>query len=137
MTKTKTKTPRSSASSKNQTKKRTLKDIPEAKKSRSRDSNKKKKESKKRSKKASNTNFELGFKYVPDSKVGVKIKSVTKGSPAEKAGLKAGDIINTFNRKVIRKTSDITNQLKKLSSGKIVKVTYKRKGTVSNTKIRF
>ena len=40
--------------------------------------------------------------------VGALIKEVTAGGPAEKAGLKAGDVVTKFNGKVILEAADLT-----------------------------
>lgn len=42
-----------------------------------------------------------------DAKQGLKIESVMEGTPAEKAGLKEGDVIVTVNAKAISKVSDL------------------------------
>jgi serine protease Do len=49
---------------------------------------------------------------------GALITKVTKGSPAEKAGIKEGDVVVSINSKPIKKFSDLTIVGKKLEVGK-------------------
>jgi serine protease Do len=57
---------------------------------------------------------------------GALVKSVTKESAAEKAGLKAGDIITKIGDKKIEDADDVTTHLKKHKPGEKVAVTYLR-----------
>src|SRR5438105_2448968 len=52
--------------------------------------------------------------------------SVWKGSAAEKAGLKAGDVITKIGGHKVTRPSDISNALRSLSSTKAVPVTIVR-----------
>jgi serine protease Do len=51
----------------------------------------------------------------PDGE-GVLVRNVFSGTPAEKAGLKAGDVITTVDGKRIRNISDLREQLKRSKS---------------------
>ena len=59
---------------------------------------------------------------------GVRVESITKGSAAEKAGLKEDDIITKVGDKKIETTDDLTAAIKKQKPGDKVDVTYKRDG---------
>jgi len=60
--------------------------------------------------------------------VGATIDSVTKGGAAEKAGLKAGDIVTNFNGVPISNPTDLTAQVRSLAAGAQGKLTYVRDG---------
>jgi serine protease Do len=63
---------------------------------------------------------ELGAPY------GVVIEDVEPGSPAEKAGLKAGDIITTVNGHVVKTGNDLVNPIATAVIGSKVKLVYVR-----------
>ena len=44
---------------------------------------------------------------------GLRVNSTTKGSPAEKAGIKKGDVILTFNEKEMNQVAELTNAITK------------------------
>lgn len=48
---------------------------------------------------------------------GVLVSSVTEDSPAEKAGLKAGDVITSVNGTAVRDAGDLVDQLRGAASG--------------------
>ena len=54
---------------------------------------------------------------------GVLVKSVNRSSPAEKAGLKAGDVITKVEDSKVNSTSEITGALRALRSKKVSTVT--------------
>jgi serine protease Do len=60
------------------------------------------------------------------AKEGVLVRSVTKGSAAEKAGLKAGDVITKIGNRKVTSPQDISNALRSLSSTKAVPITIVR-----------
>lgn len=70
-----------------------------------------------------------------ESAEGVKIKSVTAGSPAEKAGLKTNDIIIQFDE---NKVSDV-NDLKwnYLQEGQVLKFTIQRNGEKKKIEVKI
>jgi len=71
------------------------------------------------------------FGSVPDfgeNKDGVKFSDVRPGSPAAKAGLKAGDILTRFGDKAILNLYDFTDALRRSKAGDIVEVTVLRDG---------
>ena len=69
---------------------------------------------------------------------GVYILSVEENSPAEKAGLKAGDILVEFNGNVISNVEELTAQLLGREDGEVVTVTVWRPDTVTDAEnLRF
>ena len=69
------------------------------------------------------------FGSVPDYAAmveGVQLNGVREGSPADKAGLKAGDIIVKFNDRVIKNVYDYTYALQDCKPGDMMQVTVKR-----------
>jgi S1-C subfamily serine protease len=59
-------------------------------------------------------------------KEGVLVRAVIKGSAAEKAGLKAGDVITKIGDSKVSNPRDISNALRGMSSGKTFTVTIMR-----------
>lgn len=57
---------------------------------------------------------------------GVVIESVEPGSPAEKAGLKGGDVITTVNGKTVKTGNDLVNPIANAPIGSKVKLNYVR-----------
>jgi len=71
------------------------------------------------------------FGSVPDfgeNKEGVKFSDVRPGSPAAKAGLKAGDVLTQFGEKAIHNLYDFTDALRRSKVGDVVEVTVLRDG---------
>jgi putative serine protease PepD len=66
---------------------------------------------------------------------GARITQVVKGSPAEKAGLKAGDVITSFEGKPITSADDITAAVSGAKSGETVQVTVKRDGATKHVSV--
>jgi S1-C subfamily serine protease len=58
--------------------------------------------------------------------VGVKFSGVTPGSPAEKAGITAGDVLLRFGAKEIRNIYDYTYALGERKPGDLVTLVVKR-----------
>lgn len=63
---------------------------------------------------------ELGAPY------GVVIEAVAAGSPAEKAGLKAGDVITSVNGNAVKAGNDLVNPIAQAQIGSKVKLNYIR-----------
>jgi serine protease Do len=57
---------------------------------------------------------------------GVVIEAVEPGSPAEKAGLKGGDVISSVNGTVVKTGNDLVNPIASAPIGSRVKITYFR-----------
>jgi hypothetical protein len=75
--------------------------------------------------------FRVYFGSVPDYAAnveGVQLNGVREGSPAEKAGLKAGDIIIKFGDRTIKNVYDYTYALQDHKPGDVVDVVVKRSG---------
>jgi hypothetical protein len=71
------------------------------------------------------------FGSIPDfgqTENGVKFSDVKPGSPAAKAGLKAGDVLMQFGDKPIKNLYDFTDALRRSKVGDIVHVTVLRDG---------
>jgi len=68
-------------------------------------------------------------------KSGALIGEVVKDSPAEKAGLKAGDIIQKFDDKRVDDAEDLKYYIKKSEPKKEYPLSYSRKGAVSTIKV--
>jgi predicted metalloprotease with PDZ domain len=82
--------------------------------------------------------FRVYFGSVPDYAAtveGVQLNGVREGSPAEKAGLKAGDIIIRFGDKTIKNIYDYTYALQDHRPGDLVDVVVKRGGEQVTLKV--
>jgi len=66
---------------------------------------------------------------------GVGISEVVKDSPAEKAGLKAGDTIIGIDNDTIKDTATLRYKLYKHKEGDVVKITYVRNNKTLTTKV--
>lgn len=60
---------------------------------------------------------------------GATVASVSKGGAAEKAGLKAGDVITAFNGVAVADASDLTAQVRAVAGGTSSTLTYDRGGS--------
>jgi len=77
------------------------------------------------------------FGSIPDmgeTKGGFKLSDVTKGSPADEAGLKGGDLMTEFDGKPISNLYDFTYALRSKKPGDEVAIKYKRDGQEFATK---
>ncbi len=61
------------------------------------------------------------FFGAPDGE-GILVRSVNSGSPAEKAGLKAGDVITSFNGERVRSLGDLRQKLASQNDAKTAKI---------------
>ncbi|HEX4816776.1 MAG TPA: trypsin-like peptidase domain-containing protein [Nonomuraea sp.] len=59
---------------------------------------------------------------------GALIRQITTGSPAEKAGLRQGDVITKINGKVVDGGDNVVGQVRGFKPGQEVKITYTRDG---------
>ncbi len=78
------------------------------------------------------------FGSIPDFgqiESGVKFSDVKPGSPAEKAGLKAGDILVQFGDKPIKNLYDFTDALRRSKVGDVVEVQVLRNGKPLTAKV--
>lgn len=70
----------------------------------------------------------LGSEYQRFGLSGIVIQSVEEGSPAEKAGLKADDIITAINGEKATENNDLIKAVSKCSGGETLKLTVTRQG---------
>jgi hypothetical protein len=73
----------------------------------------------------------VSFGIIPDfgyQGSGCRVSGVVQGSPAERAGLREGDIITGFNAQVVNKLKDFSDILKALNPGDTVTLTFLREG---------
>ncbi len=68
---------------------------------------------------------------------GIKVLEVEEGSPAEKAGLKKGDIITQLNEQTITTVDALRGVSKDFKDGDVVKVTYRRDNKTQTTSLTF
>lgn len=68
---------------------------------------------------------------------GVLIESVVEDSPAEKAGLKAGDVIFEISGKKIEDYRDLIRTVNYYDPGETVEVKYSRKGKTGSVKVEL
>jgi serine protease Do len=66
---------------------------------------------------------------------GVLVRGVEEGSPAEKAGIEAGDIITRFDGKAIEKPADLPRAVGNTKPGSQVMLTVFRRGTTQDLKV--
>src|SRR6266852_6164754 len=66
---------------------------------------------------------------------GVRLSAVTPGSPAEKGGLQAGDIIVKLGTIAVTNAEDLTVALKSTIPGRPAEVVYLRQGTEFRTQV--
>lgn len=73
-------------------------------------------------------NPELGEYFQSPTKKGMLVKKVEKDSPADKAGIKTGDVIIGIGMESVEDLHDITSALKEYKNGDKVELTIIRKG---------
>jgi photosystem II stability/assembly factor-like uncharacterized protein len=71
---------------------------------------------------------EVGYLGVAteDDKGGVKLTAVSENSPAEKAGLKAGDVLTHLGEQVVKNEADFLARLRKMKPGEKARLTVMR-----------
>jgi acetylornithine deacetylase/succinyl-diaminopimelate desuccinylase-like protein len=78
------------------------------------------------------------FGAVPDfnySATGVRLSDVVKGSPAEQAGLRAGDVLLSVNEESIASLQQFAQLLRALQPGQRVPVVYTRDGAMQSVTV--
>ncbi|MBA4394742.1 MAG: peptidase, partial [Desulfobacca sp.] len=68
---------------------------------------------------------------------GALVGDVTQGGPAEKAGIKAGDIIIEFDGKPIKETNDLPRLVAAVAVGKVVEVKVLREGKPQQFQVKI
>jgi len=81
-----------------------------------------------------NSNIEGGFKVTQDN--GVLILGVVESSPAEKAGLKEGDIIQKMNGVPVKTTSEVQERVEVAGVGGEVQMQVNRNGATQQVRVR-
>jgi serine protease Do len=66
---------------------------------------------------------------------GVLVRGIEEGSPAEKAGIEAGDIITRFDGKIIEKPADLPRAVGNTKPGSQVNISVFRRGSVKDMSI--
>ena len=61
--------------------------------------------------------------------------AISKGGPAEKAGLKSGDVITEFDGREITSAEELIVVIRSLNVGDLVKISYKRDGVLKSATI--
>ena len=82
-------------------------------------------------------NRDLAPYFKVEEKSGVLVLSVSKESPAEKAGLKAGDVITRLGDEKITDADDLISALRDYEDGDKVSVEYVRQGKNANVQVEF
>ncbi|OMH27031.1 hypothetical protein BKD30_03815 [Tersicoccus phoenicis] len=66
---------------------------------------------------------------------GARIASVVPGSAAEKAGLKAGDVVTKVGDRSVRDSQQLTAAVREQAAGATVKIEYTRDGSTQSTQV--
>jgi len=82
-------------------------------------------------------NRDLAPYFKVEEKSGVLVLSVSDASPAEKAGLKAGDVITRLGDEKITDADDLVTALRDYEGGDKAKVEYVRQGKSANVEVEF
>lgn len=77
----------------------------------------------------------LAKSFALEDEKGALITEVVAGSPADKSGLKAGDVIRTFDGKKIQEMNDLPRLVATTPISKQVKLTYLREGKEVDTTV--
>ncbi len=77
----------------------------------------------------------MADKFGVEPGIGVLISEVMKGDPAEKAGLKAGDVITKINGTAIKSDTQFQQEIMYRSVGEEIEVTYVRNGEEGTTTV--
>ncbi len=72
---------------------------------------------------------QLGSYFGAPNNAGILVREVRPGTPADKAGLKAGDVITKVERKEVRNLADLRTQLREKSNQASVNMSVLRKGS--------
>jgi serine protease Do len=78
---------------------------------------------------------ELGLRITDAKAGGVQVEEVLPGGAAEKAGVKAGDVIVEFDGERVRSTRQLARLVQETPPGRAVKATLSRNGRTENVQI--
>ena len=81
--------------------------------------------------------YQEGITLNTELTTGVVVVQVQSGSPADKAGLKRGDIIISLDEDEVKNVAGLRYSLYKHSVGDTVTVTYERSGKITTSKIKL
>jgi putative serine protease PepD len=74
---------------------------------------------------------------IEDVTGGAKITSIVSGSPADKAGLKVGDVITQYDGKTVTSADELTAAVFHSHSGETVNVTVQRSGSTKTVQVKL
>ena len=80
---------------------------------------------------------EIAKAYKVEGENGALVNDVFKGDPADKAGLKRGDVIVELNGQKVKDSSDFVNKVRTLAPGTIAKIGVVRKGKKMNFNVKL
>ena len=86
---------------------------------------------------AEDLNDQLGSYFGAPNGEGILVRSVNAGSAAEKAGLKAGDVITSFNGEPIHGLAELRSKLGDSNEGKTVKLGVLRNKSALNVDVEI
>jgi serine protease Do len=84
---------------------------------------------------AEDLNGQLGAYFGAPGNTGILVREVREGSPAEKAGLKAGDVITQVDGKAVHTLAELQEELRSKADEKSVSVAVLRKGAAMNVSV--
>ncbi len=86
---------------------------------------------------AEDLNGQLGAYFGAPNGEGILVREVRSGTPAEKAGLKAGDVITKIGDKPVKSLHDLRTELRGKGDQKTVNLSVLRKGSAMNLQIEI
>jgi serine protease Do len=86
---------------------------------------------------AEDLNGQLGAYFGAPGDAGVLVRSVRAGTPAQRAGLKAGDVIIKLDHASVKSVSDLRDQLQEKRDQKSVTLSLLRKGSEMNVNVNI
>ena len=81
------------------------------------------------------THPQLGVQVKDGTNGGAVLETVTPGGAADKAGLKAGDVVTAVNGKVVDSADSLVADIRSSAPGATVTITYTRNGTSSTVSV--
>jgi putative serine protease PepD len=81
------------------------------------------------------THAQLGISVGDAGTLGATVRAVTAGGPAERAGLRAGDVVTKIADRRVTGADSLVVAVRAHAPGSVVTVTYTRGGTTSTTRV--